>query len=193
MSSCGLVGGRIDNRPGVWRHPAADPYVEYRDATGSAGSRSGLLGEAQCRQGRCPTATAHAGSRPEGVRCASSGGATPAPEWLASFESAVPISIASPITVSDSLQNPHRLVVLSALYLMKAHPRNGRVPVSEAIGAAELKERRHPRNRTLATMSGRTRPGKAAAAAVTGPGPYSPKLPSSAVGSRHRLGQLRSP
>ena len=49
------------------------------------------------------------------------------PQPLAGLEDAVPIAVAEPIVVAETLENPHKLVALSARYLMKAHPRDGLV------------------------------------------------------------------
>lgn len=44
---------------------------------------------------------------------------------LSGLENAVPIVLAEPIVVAETLEDPHRLVALSARYLGKAEPRNG--------------------------------------------------------------------
>jgi len=49
----------------------------------------------------------------------------PAPLWLVRLDEASPIAIAQPIVVSETLENPHRLVALSARYLEKTQPENG--------------------------------------------------------------------
>lgn len=47
------------------------------------------------------------------------------PEPLSGLETAVPVTLADPIVVPETLESPHRLVALSARYLQKAHPACG--------------------------------------------------------------------
>ena len=51
----------------------------------------------------------------------------PLPPPLPGLEKAVPITVAEPIVVAETLEHPHRLVVLSARYLQKAKPHEGLV------------------------------------------------------------------
>ena len=43
------------------------------------------------------------------------------------LDAAVPIDVGGPIVVAETLENPHKLVALSARYLAKAHPEDGLV------------------------------------------------------------------
>jgi hypothetical protein len=46
---------------------------------------------------------------------------------LEGLDAAVPVDVGQPISVSEVLENPHKLVALSARYLAKAHPQDGLV------------------------------------------------------------------
>ena len=47
------------------------------------------------------------------------------PEPMEGLDAAVPIDVGEPIVVAETLENPHKLVALSARYLAKAHPEDG--------------------------------------------------------------------
>jgi len=49
------------------------------------------------------------------------------PEPMEGLDVAVPIDVGEPIVVAETLENPHKLVALSARYLAKAHPEDGLV------------------------------------------------------------------
>lgn len=49
------------------------------------------------------------------------------PSPMAGLDAAVPIDVGGPVVVSDTLEDPHKLVALSARYLAKAHPKDGLV------------------------------------------------------------------
>jgi len=53
------------------------------------------------------------------------------PTPLAGLDAAVPIDVGEPIVVADTLENPHKLVALSARYLAKAHPKDGLVSAAQ--------------------------------------------------------------